>query len=903
MSVKTDVVNLQINVNGNKAQAELGTLRKRAADLNFEMKGLKKNTEEYNKKAADLKQVTARMDELKKSIGLTSLTMKELIREQQRLNQLRSQTVIGSKDFQMYSKQLEEVQGRLAQVRQGSVAAQSTLAKAGNFIKGAGIAVLAGGIAAAGAATIEFFSQTIAEAEEAEQKLASFETTLKAVGKSDAFERLAADAEDLAGKLGFFGGDDLYVVYEKLLTYGKLTQLQIRNLTPVIVDFAAKNKISFEQAAESIIGALEGQGKAMKQYGIDIKEGANVTERLGIIMTDLASKVDGAAESFGSTKEGKLLTEMEKFKSIQEEIGKTTGPLWLDIKTSILESVQGIIQTISSAGNYIRRFYLGVTDLKALREEDKKGQIDKLNENATQNARSFLKSVQGFSIEELKAELLRQKALLKADGITTLKRPTIQNEANLLKSQLIVKGLEEEIQLIKERNALADKRELTPEEKAAAKAEAAYQKRIKAMEDFMKRSAKLTPAEIEKAAEELDLPIKINVKYETDPQKIRESLQRTSDALLESNLEFLSRRKASLELKVSITNGREQLDNVIASLETEQAARIALAEQTGEEVADIEEYYRQAKIQAITDSFIAETEQYLQYAQAAASILDAWIQNRNQKDQQELQKFKRQSDQKKKIEEQRLKSGLVSQAQYNKKVTELDEQYEKKQRELAIKQFKRNQKLQIVNANINIAQAVLQALAGSPPPANYILAAAVGIAGLIQLNTIRKQQPPEAKKGLIIPGNTRHTDGGIDLYDRKENRVIANVESGEPLWVFSRDTYRNNKPILDQLMYNSQNKSGASILPSFKQAYRPINSGKLVPIMQNGGIVSNRAGQVTGAAEMGIEINSAILQQIAGLREDMSSWKARLKAEVSYFEIEDKQQLLQDAKAASGLNQ
>ena len=71
MSVRTDRVNLLININNNAAQSQLNDLRKRAADLRFEMDGLTKGTAEYAAKAKELQQVNAQMTALKQQIGLT----------------------------------------------------------------------------------------------------------------------------------------------------------------------------------------------------------------------------------------------------------------------------------------------------------------------------------------------------------------------------------------------------------------------------------------------------------------------------------------------------------------------------------------------------------------------------------------------------------------------------------------------------------------------------------------------------------------------------------------------------------------------------------------------------------------------------------------------------------------
>ncbi|CAN5397730.1 phage tail tape measure protein [soil metagenome] len=139
MSVRTDTVNLIVNVNGNSAQANLGNLRKQAADLRFEMQGLVKGTAEYAAKATQLKSVTAEMDTLKKSIGLTALSQKELTAELNKLKALRGSVVPFSDEYNKLSQSIGEVQTRLNQVKTGSQGFSSMLAKLGDSVKQFGV--------------------------------------------------------------------------------------------------------------------------------------------------------------------------------------------------------------------------------------------------------------------------------------------------------------------------------------------------------------------------------------------------------------------------------------------------------------------------------------------------------------------------------------------------------------------------------------------------------------------------------------------------------------------------------------------------------------------------------------------------------------------------------------------
>lgn len=139
MSVRTDTVNLNINVNGNKAQNELNNLRKSAKDINFEMQGLKKGTAEYIAKAKELSQVNAQMTALKKEIGITALTQKELIAEMNKLKSLRGSVIPFSNEYKELSKSIKEVENRLYDVKNGVQGFASFFSKIKDEVKQFGI--------------------------------------------------------------------------------------------------------------------------------------------------------------------------------------------------------------------------------------------------------------------------------------------------------------------------------------------------------------------------------------------------------------------------------------------------------------------------------------------------------------------------------------------------------------------------------------------------------------------------------------------------------------------------------------------------------------------------------------------------------------------------------------------
>lgn len=104
------------------------------------------------------------------------------------------------------------------------------------------------------------------------------------------------------------------------------------------------------------------------------------------------------------------------------------------------------------------------------------------------------------------------------------------------------------------------------------------------------------------------------------------------------------------------------------------------------------------------------------------------------------------------------------------KIAKKEEQLQKKQDALEKKRKQQQKQQSIINAIINTALGVTQALSAYPPPASWILASAVGAMGAVQIATISSQKYAQ---GGIIEGKS-HKDGGVKVLGGR-----AEVEGGE----------------------------------------------------------------------------------------------------------------------------
>lgn len=111
----------------------------------------------------------------------------------------------------------------------------------------------------------------------------------------------------------------------------------------------------------------------------------------------------------------------------------------------------------------------------------------------------------------------------------------------------------------------------------------------------------------------------------------------------------------------------------------------------------------------------------------------------------------------------------------------------KKDKEI-LEQKKKERDRALIQAAINVALGVTQALGAYPPPASYIMAAVVGALGAVQIGIISSQKYAE---GGVLEGKS-HREGGIKVLGGR-----AEVEGGE--FITNKYTTSKNVDLLDYI--------------------------------------------------------------------------------------------------------
>ncbi|WP_428657612.1 hypothetical protein [Runella sp.] len=221
--------------------------------------------------------------------------------------------------------------------------------------------------------------------------------------------------------------------------------------------------------------------------------------------------------------------------------------------------------------------------------------------------------------------------------------------------------------------------------------------------------------------------------------------------------------------------------------------------------------------------FSKTTQSIGQVAQAGVAALQKLNQAYLEKQQSNIKKEK---DTQLAAWEEKYKKGLISKDEYEKGVTNINKNADDKLKAAQKEAFERDKKLQIAMALIAGGMAFVKALASGFFPVNLVFAAATAVATGLQVAAIKRQQFSgenggvfQAANGYVrnagVPQGPRHGlkygDSGISLIDRSSGNEIGEMEGGEPFMILSRNTYKNNRPVIDRLLHSSLHKNGAPI--------------------------------------------------------------------------------------------
>ncbi len=219
-------------------------------------------------------------------------------------------------------------------------------------------AVAFGAIAAIGGMALNDWKEA---AKGAQVEMARFNSTLDAVGGVTQKTRdQLLEAADAAAKMAFDDEDAANVLANFYQRTKDVTQAT--SLNNIAMDLARKKNIGLSDAANLVNQVLSGNGRVLKQYGIDLKEGAKPLEALG----ELQKVVGGQSNAYMETAEGKALALDIAIGGLKETLGDALLPI-MNQWTDILRSIVGFLNDLSpEMQRMIAYVALGVTVFSAI---------------------------------------------------------------------------------------------------------------------------------------------------------------------------------------------------------------------------------------------------------------------------------------------------------------------------------------------------------------------------------------------------------------------------------------------------------------------------------------------------------------------------------------------------------
>ena len=181
------------------------------------------------------------------------------------------------------------------------------------------------------------------------------------------------------------------------------------------------------------------------------------------------------------------------------------------------------------------------------------------------------------------------------------------------------------------------------------------------------------------------------------------------------------------------------------------------------------------------DSMMGKVQMAIQVASQINNTINAIYSHQNKLEQESLRVFEQSQADKRKNLEQRLKSGSISQKDYNAQIEAMDTALDEKKRILQNKEAKRAHKAALFTAIINTAGAIVSGLMTQPfMPLGIAMGALSAVLGGIQIGLIASEPGP-----TYAQGNRQQVIGAQDGKNYNAKVADKNHKSG----LFSEPTY------------------------------------------------------------------------------------------------------------------
>lgn len=475
-----------------------------------------------------------------------------------------------------------------------------------------------------------------------------------------------------------------------------------------------QNLQDYQKEINRIKNEIDAANKRLEAYG-----------KVNSDVSSVISEIEGTTGKYNTT----LKDTKDTTKDSTEENDKYADAL-ARIKEE-LERQQAAEKGVQDIQNErLSRASAQVSEELKLIEDFNKTQED-LVKQATQREIEILdeKFKQGLINEE---EYKKGRVEIQKGGLNNL----LQSETDLLNERRIL--LAEDIQNVKDKYKL--------EEEITKQAITQIQDETNALQLQFQKEQEITAIENSTLTEEKkqEAILEVKKKYlDEEVNFIKQSGQNQINALALQKQKQLEDEQLTADQRKQIEEKYNQ-DVLKITQDTQGKVQDAINGTKDTQKTALEELEDQ--ISKVQDYISAIADLYNQFSNTVSMISEARSEQRKAEIEGQLAFEKEALD-------NQLAEGLISREQYDNKLAELDQQREQEQLALARQEFETNKKLNIANAIINGAQAVLGTFAGTPGGI-IIKSIAAGLAAAfsaIQIGVISQQQFTAAGGG-IVPG-------------------------------------------------------------------------------------------------------------------------------------------------------
>ncbi len=314
--LRVDKLQLDLVINGDESRKRLSELGTQAAELRKEMKKIK-DQELLGTKQQELGKIETEMENIRHTIGITGLSMKELAERSKTLKAALIHMAPESQQFAEYKKELEEVNTRHAELKKGAQIAGKGVQESMSGFSLAGM--VAGGMAAYEGITgmlsgIGSFVMSSVEAfREEERAIQKVEQAIKQTGGTAglSLQQLTDEADRLQNTTIFAGEDILNSATAQLLTFSNIAgdtflkaQVAAMDLSTVLDGDLQAASIQVGKALNDPVAGLTALRKVGVSFTDDQRKMINglvetnrLEEAQGVILQELNRQYGGQAEA------------------------------------------------------------------------------------------------------------------------------------------------------------------------------------------------------------------------------------------------------------------------------------------------------------------------------------------------------------------------------------------------------------------------------------------------------------------------------------------------------------------------------------------------------------------------------------------------------------------------------